>query len=145
MKSLIGLILTVLAQAVAAQTPSSFVITDDGCTWTMPLDATEISNWLKSPANTYTCDGVGIKEISVDIRGRNEDNDANVRGTIKFRNSVKQTITARLDLLDGDKVIGGQIMRTDEKVNESESYKIFSPVPLDYHIIFRITIKRGAK
>jgi hypothetical protein len=136
----------VLAVGVCqGQTPAAFVITDAACTWTMPLDETEISDWLKSPANVYMCDGVGIKEISVDVRGRNEDNDANVRGTIKFRNSVKQTITATLDLLDGEKVIGGQIMRTDKRVNESESYKILSPVPLNYHITFRITIKRGAK
>lgn len=134
-----------LARAVTAQTPSEFVITDNACTWTMPLDETEIADWLKLPANTYACDGVGIKEISVDIRGRNEDNDANVRGTIQFRNKVKQRTTANLDLLDGDKVIGGQIMRTDEKVNESESYKIFSPVPLSYHILCHITIKRRPK
>jgi hypothetical protein len=145
MKSAVGLILMLLARAVTAQTPSAFVITDNDCTWAMPLDETEIAEWLKSPANTYACDGVGIKEISVDIRGRNEDNDANVRGTIYFRNKIKQRIVADLDLLDGDKVIGGQIMRTDEKVNESESYKIFSPVPLSYHITFRITIKRRPK
>ncbi len=146
MKQLIGLVLMVLAVGVGqAETPAAFVMTDAACTWTMPLDETEISDWLKSPANIYMCDGIGIKEISVDVRGRNEDNDANVRGTIKFRNSVKQAITATLDLLDGDKVMAGQIMRTDSKVNESESYKILSPVPLDYHITFRITIKRGGK
>lgn len=145
MKPFVGLVLMVLAVRVGqAQTPATFVITDDACSWTMPLDETEIADWLKSPANTYTCDGVGIKEISVDIRGRNEDNDASVRGTIYFRNSVKQEIVARLDLLEGEKIIGGEIMRTDKRVNESESYKIFAPIPLDYHIMFRITIKRGA-
>lgn len=154
MKMLIGIIGLLLLSALSpAQTPGMFSVTDSACVWTMPTDGDEVGRQFKNAPINW-CDEIGIKRVSVKVTNDKEDG-YKVKGDVWFANRGKpsQTIWVTFDLLDGEKIIAGSILRTTmEKLHDHaltakdrESFEISAPVPLDYHITFRITLHRNAK
>lgn len=147
MRTLIGLVFLALAHAVTAQTPGTFVVKDKACIWTMPTDKGEVERLFKDAPINW-CGELGIKKVSVKV-DNDKDDGYRLKGHIWFLNKGKsdQMIRATLDLLDGEKMIAGALLHThmDNSGNDREDFKIQSPIPVDYHITFRITMKRDAK
>jgi hypothetical protein len=148
MKALLGLVMMVLAVgSFQAQEPGKFMVTEQACTWTMPTDEDEVKTLFKDAPINW-CDDIGISKVSVNVHNDKEDG-YRVKGHLWFMNKGKpsQPIWATFDLMDGDKVLAGSVLRMkmDNTGKDRESYEILSPVPVDYHITFRITLHRSAK